>query len=551
MKRSIWLYFVAACFYFLILLVGTIFLRMNFSDSNFSGGDLVYMFPKLTWFYLVLLPIGVLLIRKLDKRLSIIIPFTFTILLLILFELVQYPSIFFWDTFSHSATTRYIINNGSFSSTAGYYEYPGTFFISAALSEVLGLSVLFSNLFFAAILNLLIIILLFAIGKVFVKTEKARIEMNWLVPTIYLVFSFRLFNSNHFSPQLFGLCLYIFLVYSILKTFFVRKRVWSVLVLVLITALTVTHVFSSLFAITTLLCICLFGRLTRPLKLDIREFVTLGMLMMAVVLFVSWHEFVSTEPWTEALRFLSLVLRSEKTLSGFAETIVLRPMTEPLLPLLGLYRYGIYGLFAFLSASALLLFRRKTEVKLLFFMGIGILLGGVVIYLTPATFGVGRALLYAGVVISTLSSYMIANKRAKSLTFGVIEILKTVLPFLVIGTFLVSNLYYSTYVSFIHQDEMQMVQFVATNVKRQISLLVDDALLIPFYANVSIPVLVIDEYDNTTIAQMKNEKSYLSLQYLPRQLYYFNSSFTSNRNSLIYSNGLGIIYAKTNLDRRK
>jgi len=127
MKRSMWLYLVVACFYILILFVGTILLRMNFSNSDFSGGNLIYMFPTPTWFYLALLPIGVLLIRKLDKRLSVIIPFTLTILLLVAFELVQYPSIFFWDTFWHSATVKHIINNGSFSSHVGSYEYPGIF----------------------------------------------------------------------------------------------------------------------------------------------------------------------------------------------------------------------------------------------------------------------------------------------------------------------------------------------------------------------------------------------------------------------------------------
>jgi hypothetical protein len=518
---------------------------MNFSNSNFSGSDLIYMFSAPTWFYLVLLPIGVLLIRKLDKRLSIIVPFTFTILLLVAFELVQYPSIFFWDTFSHSATTKNVINTGSFSSSAGYYEYPGTFLISAALSEVLGLPVLFSNLFFAAILNLFIILLLSAIGRVIGGAEHARIEMSWLVPTIYLAFSFRLFNGNHFSPQLLGLCLYIFFVYVCLKTFFLRDRGWRILVLIIAVALTTIHVFSALFAVATLLCIYVAGGKIRLLKLNSRQFVTLAMLMAAIVLFVSWHEFVTTEPLTEAFKFLSSVLKGERTLSGFAETVMFR--TGPSMPLLGLYRYGIYGSFAFASASTLLLFWHKTEVKLLFLIGIGILFGGVAIYLTPATFGVGRALFYAGVVIATLSSYIISNEGRRSLTLKrATEILKIVLPFLVIGTFLVSNLYYSTYISFMHQDEMQIVQFVAGNVRKQITVGVDDDSLFRFYTNMSIPILYISGSENSTSAQMKIEKSDLSLQYLPRQLYYFNLTFIENKSSLIYSNGLGRVYAKTN-----
>jgi len=545
MKRIMWIYLVVACFHIVLLSVSAVLLRINFSNSDFSSIDLIYMFSRSTWFYLAFLPLSVLLIRKLDKRFSVIIPFTLAMLLLVTFELVQYPSIFFWDTFYHSATTKYVIRNGSFSNKAGYYEYPGTFFISATLSEVLGLSVLSSNLFFAAFLNVLIVFLLFVIGRIFGGREHVNMEMSWLVPTIYLVFSFRFYNGNHFSPQLLGLCLYIFFTYICLKTFFLKARIWRIFVLILVAVLTTIHVFSALFSVATLLCIYAVEKI-RQLKLNSKQFMTLTVLMTTIVLFVSWHIFVATKQLTDTASFLPSILRGERTLSGFVKTVV-KPIHGPFASLLTFYRYGIYGLFTFASICTLLLHRRKTEVKLLFSMGIGILFGGVATYLTPATFGVGRALFYAGVIISILSSYIIANRRVRSLSFKrATGILKIILPFLVIGTFLVSHLYYSTYISFIHPDEMKVAEFAAENVRKQISVEVETSLVVRFYADVPVPVLRVDKRtDNSTIAKMKIEKSDLNLQYLPRQLSYFNLTFIENKSSLIYSNGLGRIYAKT------
>lgn len=549
LKVNISTYF--ACLCLIVLTIGAMSLQMNFSNSNFSRDDLIYMLSRAGWFYLILLPVGVLLIRKMDRRLSVLTPFTLATALLVIFELVQYPSIFCWDTFRHSATTKYVIYNGVFSNEAGYYGYPGTFFISAFLSEILGLPVLISNIFFAYLLNMMIFLLLFLIGKVLAKTKKAETEMSWLIPTIYLAFSFRIYNNNHYSPQLLGLCLYIFFIYACFKTLFIKNRGWKIIILILIATLTLAHSFSTLFTLATLLFIHIMEQI-KKLKLNMKLFVTTTVLIVSVIIFFGWHMFFAPELLTKFARLLPSVLRGEKMLSVFVNTFR-KPAIESLMPLLSIYRYGIYGVFTIVSMLASILHWREAEVKILFFMGVSVIFGGIAVYFTPGTFDIERALFYGGVIISILSSYVIANTSLNEIRIKgvkifkprrVSEMLKAILPFVVVGTFLVSRLYFSTYLYFIHPDEMSMAKFVE-NVKGQITVEVETSLVVNYYTNVSIPIVYIDKRsDNATTTKIKIEKANLNLQYLPRQLAYFNLTFIENMSNLIYSNGLGRIYAK-------
>jgi hypothetical protein len=165
-------------------------------------------------------------------------------------------------------------------------------------------------------------------------------------------------------------------------------------------------------------------------------------------------------------------------------------------------------------------------------------------------FGVGRIVLFAGVPVSLLTSYLIKNLRNQLLSKPV-KVLEVLIPFLIIGTFLVSNLYVSTYTIFMHPDEVSAAQFVARKVERQVSTLIDDALIIQFYANESMPMQIIDHYvPSETVKKILN-KDDASLQYLPRQQYYYNLGFVGDEYNLVYSNGLSRIYAKTNANGTK
>ncbi|MCJ7431288.1 hypothetical protein MUO83_08785 [Candidatus Bathyarchaeota archaeon] len=548
MNKNVQAYLIVACFCTLVLFLGILQLRLDFNRSIFSTGDIVYMFPLSTWIYLMFLPVGFFLIRKFDKRLSWVIPFALAILLYVVFPIVQYPSIFYWDTFYHGTTAKYIIDNGNFSTNTGYFQYPGAFILSGVVSEVLGLPIIETSMLLASFLVILVAFLLFAVGRLFAKTESALVEMGWLVPTICLTFNFSFLNGAHYSPQLLGLCLFILFLIINVKSSFKIDRSLLLALLVLLPALTITHVFSAAMTVTCLLCVLVGGPRIVPSKLRGKHFVTLILLLLAVVLFISWNSFVADAVFRDTTNFLALVMRGGKTLFGArAGSILFSPLAGSLTPALGLYRYGVYASLAFASILGLILFWSRMQVKLVFLLALGVLLGTVVIYLTPATFGVGRILFYGGVIISILASYAIMKQNVKFLALSRVQkMLKMILPFLVIGTFVVSNLYYSTYALFMHPDEISSFKFIAEKVRRQISIEIDQALAIPFYAKEPIPMLIIDERAPSDIAKMKFESGDLSLQYLPRQLYYYNLSFIEGNSSLIYSNGLARLYAKTN-----
>jgi hypothetical protein len=111
-------------------------------------------------------------------------------------------------------------------------------------------------------------------------------------------------------------------------------------------------------------------------------------------------------------------------------------------------------------------------------------------------------------------------------------------------------MYSSTYVAFVHPDEMAAARFVAGNVRQQISVVVDEAFAISFYAKEIIPMLVVDKGIPSDVAKMKFENRNMSLQYLPRQRYYYNLGFSEGNNSLVYSNGLSRIYHKPSSNSR-
>jgi hypothetical protein len=526
-------------------------LKLNFSQSSYAAGDLIDMFPLSTWIYLISLPVCLLFISKFCKGLAWTIPFTLAAILFIIFPLVQYPSIFHWDTFWHASTAKSIADQGNFSTYTGYMVYPGTFIFSLIFSDILGLPILETSLVLSPFLVLLIVILLFCIGKLFAETKGELAEISWLVPTIYLAFNFVFYNNYHYSPQLVGTCLYILLVYVCIKKLRLEARALNIVLLLLLSTLAITHVFSGLMSVVTLLCVYIGGTKIGALKLNSKHWITLTLFMFGALVFLSWHDFVATKPFEESISFLSALIKGEKALLGVKEVLLFNPRSQWMLtPFLQVYRYGIYMLFGLMSAVGLLFSWRKVEVKLVFLLGVGVLLGGLVTYLTPATFGVSRILYYGGVIVSILSLYAIAKKVYTSHTLTIkriFRVFKVILPFLVVGAFLVTNFYDCRYIQFVHPDEITAIEFITQKNIKQISVEIEYAYLIPFFIKEPLSIITIDNRAPPDIAKTMFENAELSLQYLPKQLYSYDLGFVEGGNDLIYSNGLSRIYATPNI----
>jgi hypothetical protein len=535
------------CSYVLLLSIALTVMRLDFSKSKFTGGDLLQMLPLSTWIFLILLPVGILVINKVvDSRSRWLFPFALALVFAVIFPLIQYPSIQHWDYFAHSSTSTYIADYGHILPNSGYFEYPGAFILLAALSEVLGLNLLIANLLLFSFLNLTIALLLLVVGNSLMGAERS-----WLVPTAYFSFSFMHYtNFLHFSPALVGFALYILFVHLSLKAVNVREsRARFAIWLIVMTALTTIHPFTSFVCIITLSCVYLLGtKIRSPLRLPHagdRPSLTLPFALLGVVLFLSWNIFFASEIFRFATSSLISLIRSF-SVPGLVEHIEYNPIRGSLSPVLSgvlsLYRYGIYAVFGGLSILCCILYWRRAEVKLLTLLALGIVLETILVYLTPATFGVSRLILYASVPVSILTCYSIRNIGTSRFS-KIIKGLEILLPFLVAGTFLVSNLYVCTYTQFVHQDEVSACRFVVAKSSVPISLVIDESFIIRFYASPALEILTIDERTPPDMVQ-EIQKGSNNLQYLPRQLYYFNLSFVEGNNSLIYSNGLARIYSR-------
>jgi hypothetical protein len=503
------------------------------------------MFPLSTWIYLSLLPLWLLFTYKFNKRLSWTIPFILVVILFLAFPLAQYPNIFHLDTFYHSAAAKRIATQGNLQIDMPYMVYPGAPILSAILSEISGIPILETAIVLSSSWILLIFVLLFCIGRLLTKTSLALDEMSWLAPAIYLAFNFMFYNNYHFSPQLLGLSLYVLLVYVFIKELRLRAQELKVVTLLLLSALTITHVFSGLFSVLTLLCIYIGGTKIRAFKLSPRHLVDSTLVMYGVLIFLYWHNFVAINPFMSSF---SVVIEALMSPIGLVKAVTPGFSPGSFTPFLNFYHYGIYALFALMSIFGLVFSWYKAEVRLILLLGVAILLGGIAIYLTPATFGVRRILLYGGVIISSLSLCAMAGRYRSSrflITNSISKVFRVVLPFLIIGTFLVANIQNCTYTQFVHPDEVAAIEFIVLeNTGHHISATLEYASVIPFFSREPLPMLYIDPDSSPDRAKTIFENVELSLQYLPRQLYDYNLSFVEGRNHLIYSNGLARIYAQ-------
>lgn len=537
------------------LLASPALLKLDFSRSSYLAGDIIQVLPLPAIVYLFSLPTCLSLIYKLEKRLSIIIPFALVMAIFIIFPLLQYPLIFHNDVLWHLSVVKGIVKNGYVASSTGYEIYPGTFILTAIVSYVLGLPILETGLMLGILWVIFITTFLLCIGRLLTKSSNELFKVCWWCPTSFLAYNFMFYNNYHYSPQLFGFLLYIIVSFTIIKLLYSKLLRLSILIilLVLLSAITITHVFSGFFSIATMFCLYIGGTKIKSKSLSSKPITPFVIVLFTVVLFISWHNFVAVQIFEQSIKSLTTIIKGEKSIFGFFEAVTpgffrLKEL-ETILPFISLYRYGTYIVFALLSISGLTLYWNKVEGRLFFWQSVGILLGSIIIYLTPATFGVPRMIYYAAIVISSLSLLAVV-KECRSHIFAIriiFKIMKVLLPFLVIGAFLIANMTNCTYTQFTHTDELKAMEFIAQkNAKKQTCMLLLHAYIMRFVEEDHISLLAIDDLAPAEIARTTLENGELSFQYLPRLVAYYNMSFVEGRNHLIYSNGLARIYAKTN-----
>ncbi|MEM2147124.1 MAG: hypothetical protein QXJ94_00770 [Candidatus Bathyarchaeia archaeon] len=512
-------------------------MRLDFSKSSFSTSDLLNILPLTGWLYLIFLLLGFLLIQKFtDLRESYFFSLLFISVVTALFPLVQFPSINHWNSFNHSAGAKYIVNRGHLPSDSTYPAmYPGAFILLAVLSEVLGTSILEANLSLALLLNIFVSIVLLLMGQLLIGRRKA-----WLVPMSYFAFSFKYYLNNHYSPHLLGLCIFFVIIYIVFKIFYIKSWNLKIMLFVLLFSLTMTHVFSTFFAFAILITIYFIGTQSFLRKhFKYKHFLTKYFILFLVILFLGWHMYVSYEPLKVTIKS---IFKTNRLI--YVPSVLYNPIHGSLIPILQVLRYLTYGILFSLSAYCLIKQWKKIEVKLTFIIALGILFGSFAILFSPATYGFERFLFYAGCMVAILSSYVFIVPtigRTKKL----INYIQPIIPILVISTFIISNLYGSTYLYYMHPDEINATIFVAnTASNKTVSVIIDESVLIKYFdLDNKLQIISVDDRDPYDVAIAKFAQTDLSLQYLPRQSFYYNCGFIENQRNLIYSNGLTQINA--------
>ncbi|MCJ7760785.1 hypothetical protein MUP59_06550, partial [Candidatus Bathyarchaeota archaeon] len=236
--------------------------KLDFSTAYPLSSDFVGRLSVNSWIYFIVLTIAVLLLyQMLADRWRWVIPFLLAGVFVVAFPLAQYPSVQNSDAYMHAGAARSLVEHGAIPEMTLYSEYPGSFIVLAVLSQVLNIPLLETSMLLSSVVNLLIVYLLIVLGELTVGKK-----WSWLVPTFYLVFSFRHYTTLvHYSPQLLGLTLYILFFIVLIHILRSPLRQWKAILIVLTAVIIVTHPFSAVFVVFSFFGIYLLtGRIRSP-----------------------------------------------------------------------------------------------------------------------------------------------------------------------------------------------------------------------------------------------------------------------------------------------
>jgi hypothetical protein len=541
--------FLALCACVSLVVLAIFSLKLDFSSMYPLGSDIDRRLSMSSWIYFLVLGVAILIMYYvLDPESRWIIPFTLAGIFIVSFQLAQYPAIQNSDAFMHAGAARALAEYGNIPSMAVYSEYPGCFISAATLSQVIGLPVLETDIILSSVVNFSIMLLLLVIGDLTVGRK-----WRWMVPTIYLVMSFRLYTSLlHYSPQLQGLGLYLTFLVVLLKTLKSQVRQWKAILIMLLSVIIITHPFTTVFAVASLLGILVVGKIRSPWQLSRKTYLTLApfsFFILAITMFVSWHVFVASKTLETSIEFIPSIFGKGFNLAT-SEDIVYSAPLGLLGSILQYYRLGIYGLSMILSALAVIWLRHKIEIKLTLGLVAGILIGAVIIFFSPAVhYALGRIIIFAGILLSILSTYVVVTMHTRLPRLKrILEMIYGMIPLLVIATFLVSNMYSSAYISFVRAEDMSVSSFVVQKVDRMIFTPVTEAMVLFYYGkNLTTKEVVRNDADPET-ARLKFERGGYSVQDMPRQNYYFGFGFVENMSNIIYSNGIDRVYTRMSMN---
>jgi hypothetical protein len=396
----------------LLLFFYPLFGRISY-DVQLTPPDIYYMLPKSFWLYLTLIQVF-LVVQQLFSRGKAEITLTGLFLTAILpwllygaLPISQFPSIYTVnDAVYHLANARKVVIDGGLLTPANdYLQYPGTSFLTAFLSNTMGITGDTPLLAFGIVLNIMFVLL---IAFILLRIGERILgpETGFLLPIIYFVGNTTFFTQ--FCPQNFALALYFL---SILIFIYPSKQTGSskhmLFMLMLVSStLIMTHPITNLFQISTLFGLYIIQKTSKKqigLRLSLHFFV-----FETVVTFL-WWVFFAAENFSIASNGLFTLLTKSPLLEPRFLSILQYPSF--LSQVLRIFSWSFYGFagMAALCGIAVALFRRQERIKV--FIGIfsGILSIGIFPFLLFEGEWADRTLLFVFFPVSGLAVHGLNN----------------------------------------------------------------------------------------------------------------------------------------------
>jgi len=443
------------------LLIYPLFLRLDFTKSNFAYFDIIMMINNYAWIYLTITCLILSLIIVIQGKVTIFEVLIVSFLMVGLYVISQYPTIITGDVITHGFSTKEVILEHTTDTKISDYPgwWPGSSIIYASLVEIAGLDLFDSNIILTIFSLVVSSLFLYLIA---IKTLGRR--WGGLGAILYFVayaYSFRYAGRDHFSPQTVGFMGYLMLMYFWL--FHIARKEGSgtngskkrVIITYIITVLIViSHGYSSFCAVLFILGFIIFNHFIKLYDVRVNY-------LSAVLIFISWWIFKARETFNLGISSLSYLFEPELTK---IHRVLLSPLSSEFfnLPKIGLLLRDYYWkplLLVILITSIFTAWKYRLDRK--------------VHFLTCVLFGSSIAMLISlltpiesGIQFSIMMSFFLIPVSYMAL-FGFFRMKRNYLVSLVIVMLIVPSFFtmftiHSEYLSSLNNWEISGFQFITT-----------------------------------------------------------------------------------------
>ncbi|MEM2780201.1 MAG: hypothetical protein QW791_04955 [Candidatus Bathyarchaeia archaeon] len=288
------------CFIAITLFFSPMWLRLNFELFSFGSPDSLDMLPNTFWLFIIILLVLLSLFTYVKNNFSLIVivcTFLFTA-----FSSIQWPTIFGWDQFLHTATADSLTKLTE-SKISGYtlygIEYPGCFALLNFLKSITGLDYIILAIILSLIIKLLTLILIYLISKGLIKGKLAQLTV-----ALFILGNFRFVDYFQFSPQALAFPLFLMLIILLLKP---ASRNQLATMMVLVFVIIISHPFTSVLMLATFLGIYIVQRFW----CNVKTHMAIWLFFLCIVVWLSWQIHVALNISLSELTHLMDILKGD------------------------------------------------------------------------------------------------------------------------------------------------------------------------------------------------------------------------------------------------